>query len=82
MPHTHTLRTQAKYFHTVWLMQARTGSKITLGQNAPLHISYNAGLQALQLGKYATALRCFQVSLNWRADAMVVSYNAASMQML
>lgn len=44
-------------------MQARAGSKITLGQNAPLHISYNAGLQALQLGKYATALRCFQVSL-------------------
>ena len=34
-----------------------------LPHNAHLHITYNAGLQALQLGKYSTALRCFQVSV-------------------
>ena len=34
-----------------------------VAHNARLHITYNAGLQALQLGKYSTALRCFQVSI-------------------
>lgn len=35
-----------------------------LPHNAHLHITYSAGLQALQLGKYSTALRCFQVSVS------------------
>lgn len=38
-------------------------SLVGLPHNAQLQISYSAGLQALQLGKYSTALRCFQVSL-------------------
>ncbi len=33
----------------------------SLGHNAHLYITYSAGLQALQLAKYTTALRCFQV---------------------
>ena len=33
-----------------------------VAHNARLHITYNAGLQALQLGNFSTALRCFQVS--------------------
>lgn len=32
-----------------------------LPHNAELQMAYSAGLQALQLGKYSTALRCFQV---------------------
>lgn len=43
-----------------WL-QSGAGSKVALGHNAHLHITYSAGLQALQLGKFSTALRCFQV---------------------
>ncbi|DBA84865.1 TPA: hypothetical protein ACH3X1_005885 [Trebouxia sp. C0004] len=42
--------------------QRSAGSKVALGHNAHLHITYSAGLQALQLGKFGTALRCFQVA--------------------
>ena len=38
-------------------------SLVGLPHNAQLQVSYSAGLQALQLGKYSTALRCFQVSV-------------------
>ncbi len=44
-----------------FLLQSDAGSKVALGHNAHLHITYSAGLQALQLGKFSTALRCFQV---------------------
>ncbi|DBB12250.1 TPA: hypothetical protein ACH3X3_006354 [Trebouxia sp. C0006] len=42
--------------------ESGAGSKVALGHNAHLHITYSAGLQALQLGKFSTALRCFQVA--------------------
>ena len=47
-----------------------------LAYNAELQIAYSAGLQALQLATYTSALRCFQVSLMflaflWWLSAMV-----------
>ena len=42
-------------------MQDKAAGGVKLGHDAHLHISYSAGLQALQLGRFATALRCFQV---------------------
>ncbi|KAA6422840.1 MAG: hypothetical protein FRX49_07375 [Trebouxia sp. A1-2] len=42
--------------------QSPAGSKLALGHDAHLHIAYSAGMQALQLGKLSTALRCFQVA--------------------
>ncbi|KAL3136627.1 hypothetical protein ABBQ38_005867 [Trebouxia sp. C0009 RCD-2024] len=53
------LRTCAQ---TPVLEQAGGASAGVVSHNAHLHITYSAGLQALQLGKYSTALRCFQVS--------------------
>lgn len=44
------------------VVQAGGASAGVVSHNAHLHITYSAGLQALQLGKYSTALRCFQVS--------------------
>ncbi|KAL3145529.1 hypothetical protein ABBQ32_003354 [Trebouxia sp. C0010 RCD-2024] len=51
------LRTCAQ---TPVLEQAAGGSGGVVSHNAHLHITYSAGVQALQLGKYSTALRCFQ----------------------
>lgn len=45
-----------------FVVQAAGGSGGVVSHNAHLHITYSAGVQALQLGKYSTALRCFQVS--------------------
>ena len=38
------------------------GAAAGTGESQLLQVTYNAGLQALQLHNYAAALQCFQVS--------------------